>query len=423
MFDGQGRKRILLIEPPFYNLFGYKRYHYPITLVAIATYLKELGHEVRVLDADRPDPECREYNRSEAGDNYFKYFQALSRKDHFVFATIADTLSDFQPDVVGVAQSISAKVDSADLVARMAREILGPGAEVMTGGAHVASMRRMDRQHNFGKLYDRVITHIPGLIDRKPDKSLLIDLHEYDPKDLASIMSSAGCPYKCTFCNCSMNSDVLFRNLPSIAAELDEIATCGKDVYFVDDNFLMHKRRFFELAEMLRKRQLNYKAGARVNDLSMDRIDRFIASGGEKIYLGLESGSDRILQLIKKRLTVEEIKRKTRWINQAGLSWSAFFIVGFPFETLDDLKRTRELIEETEPTFASLNRFTPYPGTKIWMDHYKDCRIEFKHLFQLNRFVRSNLSDEIEEFIEDMFVFVDDYGQKKKLAARVKKAG
>ena len=65
-------KKILLVEPPFFRLFGYRRWHYPMTLTLIGTYLDELGHDVRVCDLDKPTPECREYSRTEAGDNYYK---------------------------------------------------------------------------------------------------------------------------------------------------------------------------------------------------------------------------------------------------------------------------------------------------------------------------------------------------------------
>jgi hypothetical protein len=81
----EGSKRILLIEPPFYNLFGYQRWHYPITLTFVGSLLKEKGHKVRVYDGDKPLPECQSYSRADVRKNYPKYTLALENDNHDVW--------------------------------------------------------------------------------------------------------------------------------------------------------------------------------------------------------------------------------------------------------------------------------------------------------------------------------------------------
>lgn len=407
-------KSVLLIEPPFFRLFGYRRYHYPFTLVLVGTYLEELGHGVQVYDMDKPTQDCREYTRAEAGDNYHKYEHALENGDHPVWKELHAMLTEIRPEVVCIAQSVTAKADSADLVAKITREALGKGVLTILGGTHVNAMLRMHPDYDFGPCYDEIVTDIPNLIDRKPNKRLLIDYGTYRPEDFSSVWTSTGCPNSCTFCCYSLDRKVVFRNIGSIRSELRDIGDGdSRSVYFIDDSFISYTKRFYEISEIARELDLGFKAGGRVTDLSLEKIDRFIRNGGERMYIGVESGSQRILDLVRKKLKVEEVAKRTRWLNEAGLPWSAFFMVGFPFETIDELKMTMRLMREIEPTFISLNRFTPYPGTQIYMDYFMDEDIRFSSLFQQNRDSCVKLSDEMEEYIEHMFKFTEVYNDTK----------
>jgi radical SAM superfamily enzyme YgiQ (UPF0313 family) len=148
--------------------------------------------------------------------------------------------------------------------------------------------------------------------------------------------------------------------------------------------------------------------------LTREKIATFVQNGGIKILVGVESGSQRILDKVEKRLKIQDIIARTQWLHDAGIPWSAFFVVGFPFETLDDLKLTEELIDTIQPTFVSLNRFTPYPGTRIYTDYYKNSKLPFRDLFQLNRNSGVKFNPEIEDYIYRLFVHIDSYNSTKK---------
>jgi radical SAM superfamily enzyme YgiQ (UPF0313 family) len=93
----------------------------------------------------------------------------------------------------------------------------------------------------------------------------------------------------------------------------------------------------------------------------------------------------------------------------------AFLMAGFPFETLEDLKLTEELVYKIKPTFVSLNRFVPYPGTKIWEDLNLNADVKFKDIYQLNPHNQVvPLTTEMEEQIEKMFDDFDKYNQEQK---------
>lgn len=413
IFEGDS-KRVLLIEPPFYNLFDYQRWHYPITLTLVGGFLKEKGYDVRIYDADKPLPSCLPYSRTQVRENYYKYALALADDNHKIWGQIRKEISDFNPDIIGLT-SVTAKIDSANKISKISREILGKRTKIILGGPHAQGMRDFNPDYDFGENYDFIVTHIPGLINRKPDKSLLLSNGDYPKKDLSTILTSTGCPYSCTYCcNSLSNKRVYFRSIESIEEELREIKeNIGEEgkVIIADDSFFSYPKRFHEIGGLFKKIGLKFNGNARANELSPDKIKEFIENGGRRISVGIESGSQEVLNRIKKNITIEQILNGSKLLNEFNLPWTAFFIVGFPFETLYDLKLTEEIIYKTKPTFASINKFTPYPGTELWKEYYSDYKLEFKDLFQLDDKNVTMLSDEMEEYIDSMLKRFDEYNR------------
>ena len=414
-FDSQ-KKKILLIEPPFYNLFGYERWHYPLTLTLIGTYLEEKGHDVKILDADKPTSNCRSLNRTEARDNYHSYKEIIKDETNHRWSEIREKIKEFNPDIIGIT-SISAKIDSANIIAKISKELFGDKVKIILGGPHAQGIRQMFPNYNFGPNYDYVITNIPSLVDRKPNKKLIINYDEYHPRNLSSILTSTGCPNSCTFCCNSFNRQIVYRSVQSIKEELKEIKEKfgnKEPLYILDDCFLSNEKRFREIGQIIKEYGFKFSASARITALTEEKIKDFINYGGQQVRIGVESGSQKVLDLVQKRIKISEIIKRTQLLNKNKLNWTAFFVIGFPFETLEDLKLTEELIYKIKPTFVSLNRFTPYPGTKIWQDYYLNKNLEFKDLFQLNPHNKIvKLSDEMEEYINNMFKEVDVYNKNK----------
>ena len=413
MLQFTSKKRILLIEPPFYRLFGYKRWFYPLTLTLVGTYLEELGHEVNIYDADKPSPDCKSFNRTEAMDNYYRYEKAINDKDHPIWSEVRKTIEDLKPDIVGLT-SVSAKIDSANMVAQIAKELSGNKIEIILGGPHAEGMRITFPDYDFGPNYDYIIPHIPDLANRKPNKRLIMNLEEYLPANLSFLLTSTGCPHACTFCCNNYNRTFVYRNISSIREEVEETkeSYSGKEsIYIVDDCLFSNTKRLREVSKVIKDTGLKFTASSRIMSLSPQKIEDFIDSGGQRIFTGVESGSQRTLDSIGKPLKVKDIIERTKWLNDLGVPWSAFIIVGFPFETLDDLKRTEELIDTIRPTFVGMNRFTPYPGTQIYKEYFIDAQIKFRDLYQLNRNSCVDLTEEIEDYIDHMFKVIDEYNR------------
>lgn len=256
------------------------------------------------------------------------------------------------------------------------------------------------------------------LPDQTPDKKLIRGIEHYPPKNLASILTTSGCPMMCTFCGRSFDRTFVDRSIASIREELEEIRSYpgSPPVYVMDDCFLSQTKRFNEIAACLKEMGGVFTAGSRIMAITPDKLQTFMASGGRKILVGVESGSQRILDRIKKKLKVAEIVRRCRWLNEAALPWSAFVMVGLPFETLEDLQMTEDLLYQIQPTFISINRFTPYPGTEIYREFYRNANLRFMDLFQMNCNSVTPSAPGVEERIDRMFEDFDRYNAQKKQA-------
>ena len=412
--------RILLVEPPFFRLFGYTRWHFALTLSVVGACLRERGYEVSIYDADRPTSDCRGLSRTEVRDNYHRYKEALADENHPVWTEILEAIVKYRPDGIGLTAT-SAQSPSADMVARKARQLLGDRVKIFLGGSHVDGMLYHDLGYRFPECYDFVVPKDPAtfapLFNRKPERQLIADLDQYSPDNIASILTSVGCPNRCTFCYHSVDRCFVYRDPANVQAELDEVlaGTPGVSKIMVLDHCLFSNgKHFASMVPILKQAGLPFSAGSRVMALSPEKLAAFLDAGGTRLNIGVESGSQGILDAINKRVTLDQIVERTRWVNEAGVSWMAYIMVGFPFETIDDLKRTEELLHRIRPSFVSINRFTPYPGTVIYDQHFRNARFELCDLFQLDSTPCLRLSDEVEAYIESLYETFDRYNQAQR---------
>ena len=191
------------------------------------------------------------------------------------------------------------------------------------------------------------------------------------------VFTSRGCPFLCTFCAIPVahNHKVRFRSPESVRRELAEsVRRWGfTHVTLHDDTFTLSERRVREISEAVGSLGVSWDCDTRVDQVTREMLIAMGQNGCARIAFGVESGSDRILKLIKKDVTVEQIKNAFAWAKEAGMQTCGYFIVGaHPDETPGEVEMTRDLIHAVEPDFAHISVGVPYPGTELETEMVKD---------------------------------------------------
>lgn len=191
---------------------------------------------------------------------------------------------------------------------------------------------------------------------------------------ITEVITSRGCTDFCTFCTVHRAYTEKGRSLRLRSAEnvLSEIELVKekykiKHVSFLDDSFTVGHQRIRKIFRGLKRMNLSWNCDTRVNLVDRDLIHEMVEAGCKKISIGVESGSDTILRLINKNITIKEAREVFRWCREAKLETiEANFLIGsHPDETLADINQTRRLIQELKPHKLLLSVVVPFPGTKV----------------------------------------------------------
>ncbi|MEQ8667511.1 MAG: radical SAM protein [Rhodospirillales bacterium] len=210
-------------------------------------------------------------------------------------------------------------------------------------------------------------------------------------KRIFSMYSALGCPYQCTFCS----SPAQYSNIPGrkwIPLKAKEVVDHvqyvvekygANYVYFIDDDSFPKLDHVEAIIDGITERKIPVKLGfrgARINEIkkmSHEFLDKLAAAGTDMMHIGAESGSDRLLKMMKKNCTVEDILESNRKLAQhPQITVGYNFIMGLPTETLEELKWTRDLmmqLVEDNPNCIIFppNKFRPLPGTELYVEAQK----------------------------------------------------
>jgi radical SAM superfamily enzyme YgiQ (UPF0313 family) len=186
------------------------------------------------------------------------------------------------------------------------------------------------------------------------------------------MFTSRGCPYSCAFCASKVinGPGVRLRSMDKILKEVDEIAALGYTHITVDvDTFALKKNRVLEFCAHLERNYpgLTWNCDARAGELDEEMLAAMKRARCRKIAVGAESGSQRVLDSVRKGVTVGQIKETFRLIKKHGIPSQAFFMIGYPEETREDVAATVRLLHEIKPDLVSLAVCVPLPGTEIYL--------------------------------------------------------
>ena len=194
-------------------------------------------------------------------------------------------------------------------------------------------------------------------------------------KPNAVMFASRGCPHRCIFC-CLGSKIVRFREPKKVVDEIEfYYQKFGvKSIQLYDDEFVgmtsWQNQWISEICDEIIKRGLNnlgYMVQGRCSRfLDSNVLKKMREAGFKWIWWGVESGSQKILDLIQKDITLESIKRAFALAKEAGIGSLMFIMVGFPGETKEDAMLSAKLIKEVKPDKIRIHITTPLPGSKLW---------------------------------------------------------
>ncbi|MBL7070867.1 MAG: radical SAM protein [Candidatus Omnitrophica bacterium] len=412
------RLRVLLIDPPYNRLMGLEAPSiYPLGLSYISAVLNKAGHEAVYVNLDYDDSHAysNPFSREKNIGYYKKYKKECDgRSAHAVWSELRELFSIWTPDIVGISAT-TLKMKSVQVVAKAAKAY-SKSVKVILGGHHsqiyageildkckdvdyivkgegeetmVELVRFLSGSGTGESLKDIngiAFRNDTGSVEETGPRALISDLDSLpfaDPAKyyrdgrlidmpLASIMGTRGCPYDCNYCatNNIWLRKVRRRSVENVIAEIRHRMK-NDNIYefnFLDDCFTMNKKWTEEFCDSILSEALpiNWSCISDINSIDEDLFKLIVRSGCNKINLGIESGSDRILRLCNKGLDMEKAKKIFGYARKHRISTTAYFMMGFPTEGPEDIKKTEALIRELNPNWVYMNVLIPLPGTKFF---------------------------------------------------------
>lgn len=231
-----------------------------------------------------------------------------------------------------------------------------------------------------GPLLDDLNTEMPGAAwDLLPmDKYRAHNWHCFDRKlqrqPYASIHTSLGCPYRCTFCCINApfgKSSYRLWDPEVVIKEIDVLVNTYnvRNIKFVDEMFVLHPKHVNRICDLLIQRNydLNIWAYARVDTVRDEFLEKLYKAGIRWLALGIESGSKHVRDGVEKgRFGTEDILRVVKNIQNAGINVIGNYIFGLPDDTFESMQETLDLAIEANCEFANFYCAMAYPGSKLF---------------------------------------------------------
>lgn len=352
----------------------------PLGLGYLASALEKKGHEVRVID---------------------------SLAMGYYLADVKREVQKFDPELVGITATTPAIYDAYG-IARAVKEV-NPDCRTVLGGPHATFMAREtlkecphldvvvkgEGEQTIAELSSgKELRAIKGIAFRENGKARenekrgfvknldeipfpayhLLPMKKYEMRGIkfAAMITSRGCPFQCVFCSSSKLCGKIWRGR-SPENILGEIKLLGekygvKEIEFLDDTFTLNKERTKALCALIRKEKvdISWSCSSRVDTVNEELARELKEAGCHSIYLGVESGSQRSLNFLKKGINLNQAKKAVTVLKKLKLNTVSTFIIGIPGETVEAIEKTIKFAKKLTPTLAQFTILTPYPGTEIY---------------------------------------------------------
>ena len=393
-------KKILLVNPAFGKIYektsikGVAPSTPPLSLACLAGSLIEKNHEVKIFD--------------------FNLYKESNQK-------FIECIKDFCPDFVGIT-FVTPLVNTAGRISRLVKKI-NKEIIVIGGGAHCSSFPESALKEAFLDIViigegdfsiqdivsGKSLEKIKGIAYRKKGKILvnkrrdfiknldilpfpayhLYEINKYRVSSaiarknpVAWLETSRGCVYGCIYCNKSCFGRTFRAKSPErVVKEFIQIKKLGlKEVHITDDGFTTDIERAKKICNLLIKNKVNILwstiTGIRVDRVDKELLKKMKEAGCYRVYFGIESGSQKILNRIKKGITLEQVRNAVKWAKEAGLEVAGYFMIGLPDETEETMQQTIDFAKSLNLDLAKISITIPLPATELFNELDKEKQIK-----------------------------------------------
>lgn len=404
--------KVLLINPPLKSNNPYESVPFPLGLGYLAAVLQQSGHQPFILDG------CLGGIKKIKGSRF--YHIGLSNQQ------IVQKVKDYEPNIVGIAIPFTARFKASLEIRKAIKDEL-PKIPVIAGGLHASIAPESFIKNEFDAVllgeaeetfpiflmqfearasnWDRIDgiayrtdaeirirkqKHHPSYLDTIPFPAReIVPFEQYIRRAggrwirpgirIASVITSRGCPYKCTYCSAFQITGRHYRTR-SPQNVLDEIAYLVRKwhiraIAFEDDNLTLDRKRslalFEGMAEKFPHLQWITPNAVSVNHLDRELLGMMKRSGCRSLNLAYESGDPDILKYaMKKEMYIEKGREVRQWCKELGIKVNGYFLLGMPGENPDSLRRTQEYALSLDLDGVGIFIATPFPGTEL----FENCK-------------------------------------------------
>ncbi len=402
--------KVLLINPPRENeLTGNnpalideaRGFNPPLGLLYLAGYLeKHTSHRVEICDA---------------------------QVEELSYPRLKERIESSSPDLVGLTAMTFTLLDVIK-TARLAKEV-DPIIPVAVGGVHAffyptetVNLKGIDYvlsgegEESFALLLDRLedqgdLQTVPGLtylaegeVRSSPAPPLCANLDSLPfpsrhltpygryssvmakRQPITTMFTSRGCPFRCSFCSRPhLGKGFRYRSAGNVVDEMEKCVELGiREFLIYDDTFTVNRDRAIAVGEEIirRKLEIGWDIRARVDCVDREMLEILKRAGCERIHYGVEAGTEKILKVLNKGITLDQARETIDLTRKLGIETLAYFMIGSPTETREDILQTIRFALELKPDFVHITILCPFPGTEIYArglregvftrDHWRD---------------------------------------------------
>lgn len=387
--------KITLINPPITSAERYGRdigdiggHQAPLGLCYLAAFLEKCEVAVNLIDA-----EAEKLRNNE----------------------VIKKIGYLKPDAIGITSTTTAFHRAQNLAANI--KLFNPDIPIIIGGPHLTANPEktlLFKCFDYGVMREGEITlfkllevlernssaeEIQGVVYRKdgdviinpprpyikdldslpfPARHLLSDIKKYIPPlgsysktPVISMITSRGCPYECIFCdNNVFGKNIRYHSPKYVVSEIKNAIDLynAKEIFFLDDTFIVDKERVREILFLMRKNRIMIKwtCMTRADNITKDLLREMKDAGCWQISIGVESGNQNVLNFIKKGISLEQIRNTVKWSHEIGIYVKGFFMIGHPIDTIETIDETINFAKSIPFADMVATIVTPISGTVFY---------------------------------------------------------